>query len=51
VPLQFSAHLKQVMDGAQKPADYYEYPGNDHQFTRNYSVLMPRIMEFYRTHL
>ena len=51
VPKLFSDHLNAALVAAHKPADYFVYPGDDHQFTQNHALLMQRILAFYAAHL
>ncbi|HSX15004.1 MAG TPA: alpha/beta fold hydrolase [Candidatus Saccharimonadales bacterium] len=51
VPKIFSDHLVRALQQSSKPVEYYLYPGNDHNFTADRSLLMQRAIAFYRSHL
>jgi dipeptidyl aminopeptidase/acylaminoacyl peptidase len=51
VPLLFSQHLQSALEGAHKPVEAYYYPGDDHQFTANRTLLLQRALAFYASHL
>lgn len=51
VPVAFSQHLNGALAAAGKPVEYYEYPGDDHQFAANHRLMMQRAIAFYNAHL
>lgn len=51
VPTLFSDHLAAALRAQQKPVEYFQYPGDDHQFIRNHALLMQRILAFYARNL
>lgn len=51
VPRLFSDHLAAALTAKHKSVQYYQYPGNDHQFSQNHSLLMQRILTFYAANL
>jgi dipeptidyl aminopeptidase/acylaminoacyl peptidase len=51
VPKYFSDRLAGALAAAHKPAEYFTYPGDDHQFSANHTLLMQRILAFYAAHL
>ncbi len=51
VPKLFSDHLNAALLAANKPVEYYTYPGDDHQFRTNATLAYQRILSFYRANL
>ncbi len=51
VPELFSDHLVQALQKASKPVEYYTYPGDDHQLAQSRSLVLQRLVDFYRAHL
>jgi dipeptidyl aminopeptidase/acylaminoacyl peptidase len=51
VPKLFSDHLDAALQAAGKIVDYKQYPGDDHQFTRNRTAVLANMLTFYRAHL
>lgn len=51
VPKTFADHLVAALQAAHKPVEYYTYPGNDHNFTSSFNLLMQRSIDFYRANL
>ncbi len=51
VPQLFSDRLDAALKTANKPVEYYTYPGDDHNFSSNLNLLMQRSVAFYRAHL
>lgn len=51
VPAAFSAKLNDALVAANKPVEYYVYPGNDHQFSANAALAYPRIVSFFKNNL
>lgn len=51
VPVMFSDHLNAALINQHKYVEYFQYPGNDHNFSANHTLLMKRILAFYAAHL
>lgn len=51
VPKLFSDHLVQALQNANKPVQYYVYPGDDHQFIKNRSLVLQRLVDFFKASL
>lgn len=51
VPIEFSRTLKRKLDEVEKPAELYEYPGDNHNLSENYGTAMARTIEFFNQHL
>ncbi len=51
VPVEFSRKLEEKMKSAGKTVEYYEYPGDDHDITENFSVASQRSVEFFDKYL
>jgi fermentation-respiration switch protein FrsA (DUF1100 family) len=51
VPVKFSQDLYQQLLTAGKNAEYYEYPGDDHNIANYFSLAMQRTIEFFDRYL
>jgi dipeptidyl aminopeptidase/acylaminoacyl peptidase len=51
VPLKFSQDLYQEILAAGQKAEYYEYPGDDHNIATYFSLAMQRTLEFFNRYL
>lgn len=51
VPLLFSQKLTTALQAANKPVEYYSYPGDDHQFSINRALFIQRMVAFYKANL
>jgi dipeptidyl aminopeptidase/acylaminoacyl peptidase len=51
VPIEFSQKLKTQMDAAEKLAELYTYPGDDHNIAANFNTAMKRSIEFFDIHV
>ena len=51
VPVAFSRTLKEKMTAVNKQVELYEYPGDDHNISKNFGVAMNRTIEFFDEHL
>jgi dipeptidyl aminopeptidase/acylaminoacyl peptidase len=51
VPVEFSRQLKQQLDDAGKPSELFTYEGDDHNLSKNFSVVMKRSVEFFDQYL
>jgi dipeptidyl aminopeptidase/acylaminoacyl peptidase len=51
VPVKFSQDLYQQILAAGKSAEYYEYPGDDHNIANYFSLAMQRTIEFFDRYL
>ena len=51
VPLEFSEILYQQLQEAGKPAEFYIYPGDNHNLSQYFSSAMTRTIEFFNQHL
>jgi len=51
VPLAFSQSLYQQLLDAGKTVEYYEYPGDDHNLSKFFSLAMQRTLNFYDRYL
>lgn len=51
VPVGFSQKLRDALQAAGKPVQYYEYPGDDHQLSQNTALLYSRIVVFFKANL
>ena len=51
VPLEFSQTLYQQLLQAGKTAEYYEYPGDDHNISNSFGAAMGRTIEFFDRYL
>jgi dipeptidyl aminopeptidase/acylaminoacyl peptidase len=51
VPAKFSQNLYQELLAAGKTAEYYEYPGDDHNIANYFSLAMQRTIEFFDMYL
>jgi len=51
VPLEFSEILYQQLQEAGKLAEYYSYPGDNHNLSNFFSQAMTRTIEFFDQHL
>jgi len=47
VPSTFSATLKDQIRTAGKTVEYYEYPGDDHNISRNFGIAIKRSVDFF----
>jgi dipeptidyl aminopeptidase/acylaminoacyl peptidase len=48
VPLNFSTKLDSALKTADKPVEFYVYPGSDHQIISNSQLAISRMVEFFR---
>ncbi len=51
VPVELSIRLKEAMEQAQKPVQYYEYKGDDHNISKNVETAFQRTITFFRENL
>ncbi len=51
VPVAFSESLKAKLDKAGKVAEFYEYPGSDHNISQGFSLAMERSVAFFDKYL
>lgn len=51
VPVAFSRSLAASLKAAGKPYTFFEYPGDDHNISRNLSTALRRSVEFFRRNL
>lgn len=51
VPTVFSDHLDAALKAAGRRVEYHLYPGNDHQFIKNRTLLLQRTLAFYKANL
>jgi len=51
VPKLFADHLVSALQSANKSVTNYTYPGDDHNFTNSFSLLMSRAVAFYSANL
>ncbi len=51
VPVKFSQDLYQQVLAAGKTAEYYEYPGDDHNLANYFNLAMQRTIEFFDKYL
>ena len=51
VPLEFSAILYEQLQQAGKPAEFYTYPGDNHNLSQFFSQAMTRTIQFFDRHL
>ncbi len=51
VPVEFSRKLEDQLNSAGKEVEYYEYPGDDHNLSKNFSSAMRRSVEFFDKYL
>lgn len=52
VPVEFSQHLKNALEGVGKPVEYFEYPGGDHNLGGSaFGPAMRRSVEFFDKYL
>jgi dipeptidyl aminopeptidase/acylaminoacyl peptidase len=51
VPFRFSEYLAGHLSAANKPFDFYSYPGDDHNLSRNFGLAMQRTINFFDQHL
>jgi uncharacterized protein len=47
VPVEFSAMLKEQLDAANQPAEYYVYAGDNHNLSVNFNTAMARSIEYF----
>ncbi len=51
VPLLFSEHLDQKLTEAGKQHEFFTYPGSDHQFILSRSLVLQRLITFFKSNL
>jgi uncharacterized protein len=51
VPAKFSQDLYQALRAAGLPAEYYEYPGDDHNLAHSFTLAMTRTLAFFDRYL
>jgi fermentation-respiration switch protein FrsA (DUF1100 family) len=51
VPAKFSQDLYQEILAAEKTAEYYQYPGDDHNLANYFNLAMQRTIEFFDKYL
>jgi uncharacterized protein len=51
VPVKFSQDLYLELQAAGKTAEYYEYPGDDHNLANYFNLAMQRTIEFFDKYL
>jgi dipeptidyl aminopeptidase/acylaminoacyl peptidase len=51
VPLVFSQSLYQKLQNANKTAEYYVYPGSDHNISQGFNLAMQRSLTFFDKYL
>jgi len=47
VPIELSRRLKEELEKADVPVDYYEYPGDNHNISNNLDTAFQRTVDFY----
>lgn len=51
VPVAFSTGLKDRLEKIGKTVQYYDYPGDDHNISRNFNTAIQRSVEFFDKYL
>lgn len=51
VPKLFADNLVAALQKANKPVEYFVYPGDDHQFVQNRALFLQRALAFYKANL
>lgn len=51
VPVELSARLKEELEKAGKPVEYYEYVGDNHNISKNFSPAWQRTIDFFKKNL
>lgn len=51
VPVELSVRLKEEMEKAGKPVEYYEYAGDNHNISKNFGVAWQRAIDFFKQNL
>ncbi|HYE60266.1 MAG TPA: alpha/beta fold hydrolase [Candidatus Kapabacteria bacterium] len=51
VPVELSRRLTEELKKVPTDVEYYEYPGDDHNISQNFSSAWQRTINFYKTHL
>ncbi|HBI17474.1 MAG TPA: alpha/beta hydrolase [Candidatus Moranbacteria bacterium] len=51
VPVELSLRLKKELEKAQKNVEYFEYTGDDHNLSQNYSLAWERTITFFKENL
>ena len=51
VPVEFSQILYNQLKKAEKTAEIFTYPGDDHDITNNFGIAMQRSVEFFDKHM
>jgi len=51
VPVELSLRLKEELEKLNKPVEYYEYAGDDHNIASNVSSAFQRTIDFYNNYL
>jgi dipeptidyl aminopeptidase/acylaminoacyl peptidase len=51
VPIELSLSLKEALEEIDKPVEYFEYPGDDHNIGNNTGTAWQRSIEFLRDNL
>lgn len=51
VPIEFSVSLDQALIDAGKTVEFYQYPGDNHNISNNFSLAMQRTIEFFDLHV
>jgi len=51
VPIELSLHLNEELKKLNKPVEYYEYAGDNHNISNNVSIAFQRTIDFYNNNL
>ena len=51
VPIELSIQLKKELEKLNKIVEYYEYPGDDHNISKNSNVAWQRTIDFFKRNL
>lgn len=51
VPLLFSERLRDALTSAQKPVEFFSYPGDDHNLSNNLTTALTRSVAFFDKYL
>lgn len=51
VPIAFSQSLRDKLQNAGKTVEYYEYPGDNHNISQNFTQAMQHSLDFFNTYL
>lgn len=51
VPVELSIRLKEALEKEEKKVEYFEYAGDDHNLSQNYSLAWERTIDFFKENL